>query len=169
MALVISIIAMVTSIYEANIMKSQQTAMVWPYLKVTQFYNKDYFGFRIANKGTGPAIIKSVQVDFKGQPIADLDQLLDSLSPNRTFGYDILRNNSLKNQVFSANEILEFLALPRNHEIYQKETEKVLENIQHLRMRVLYESVLGDSWVFDSKDFSYEINSSFKAEVEFIN
>ena len=35
MALVISVIAMITSVYEANILKSQQTSMVWPYLHLS--------------------------------------------------------------------------------------------------------------------------------------
>ena len=90
LALVISIIAMVTSIYEAGIMRSQQKSMVWPYLSVTQHYNSEGFGIKITNKGTGPAIVTSVQLEYQGMAIENKDVLFDTMNPDRTFGYDIL-------------------------------------------------------------------------------
>ena len=147
LALIISVIAMVTSIYEANIMKSQQKAMVWPYLELSEQYDAKGFGIEVSNKGTGPAIVTSVQVDFKGMPVESIDALLDSLNPNRTFGYDILRNSTIGNQVFMSGEKRTIFGLP-----YNDETRIVLDNLKHIRMRVAYKSVLNEQWFFDSKD-----------------
>ena len=163
LALIISVIAMFTSIYEANIMKSQQKAMVWPYLDLSEQYDANGFGIEVSNKGTGPAIITSVQVDFKGNPVANIDVLLDSLNPKRTFGYDILRNSNIGNQVFMSGEKQLVFGLP-----YNEETRIVLENLKHVRMRVLYKSVLNEQWLFDSKDGTNS-QSSFKAKKEFKN
>ncbi len=163
LALVISIIAMFTSIYEANIMKSQQKAMVWPHLHITDSYSADGFSIMIANKGTGPALIKSVQVDYKGIPMSTMDELLDSLNPNRTFGYNILRNNTLNKYVFTPGEERIIFGLP-----YNDETNIVRNNLKHIRIRILYESVLEEQWLLDSEDNSIS-KTNFAAEKEFKN
>ncbi|MEO0570071.1 MAG: hypothetical protein AAF039_00100 [Bacteroidota bacterium] len=163
MALVISIIAMVTSIYEAGIMKSQQKSMVWPYLSVSQQYNSEGFGIKITNKGTGPAIVTSVQLDYKGMPMENVDVLMDSLNPDRTFGYDILRNSTIGNHVFTSGEEMMLFGLP-----YNDETRVVVENIPKIRMRVGYKSVLDEYWYYDSEDDRH-YKEEFKAITEFKN
>lgn len=163
MALIISIIAMVTSIYEAGIMKSQQKSMVWPYLSVTQHYDSEGFGIKIINKGTGPAIVTSVQVDYNGVPIENKDVLFDSMNPDRTFGYDILRNTSIANYVFTSGEEIMLFGLP-----YNDETRVILNEIPELRMRVGYKSVLDEHWYYDSKDDKH-YKKEFRAKTEFNN
>lgn len=163
LALVISIIAMVTSIYEAGIMKSQQKSMVWPYLSVTEHYDSQGFGIKIINKGTGPAIVTSVQVDYMGKPMEDKDVLFDSMNPNRTFGYDILRNTSIENYVFTAGEEIMLMGLP-----YNDETRIILDKIPNIRMRIGYKSVLDEYWYYDSEDGKH-YKEEFKAKTEFKN
>ena len=162
-ALIISIIAMVTSIYEASIMKSQQKSMVWPYLSVTQQYNNEGFGIRITNKGTGPAIVTSVQLDYLGNPVENVDKLMDLLNPDRTFGYDILRNSTIRNHVFTSGEEMMLFGLP-----YNDETRIILKNVPKIRMRIGYKSVLDEYWYYDTKtDTHYK--EEFKAKTEFKN
>ena len=163
MALLISIIAMVTSIYEAGIMKSQQKSMVWPYLSVTQNYNSEGFGINIINKGTGPAIVTSVQIDYKGMPMETIDMLLDSLNPNRTFGYDILRNNTIGNYVFMSGEEKVLFGLP-----YTEETRVIVDQIPNVRMRIGYKSVLDEYWYYDTKEDKH-FKKEFNAKTEFKN
>jgi len=163
LALTISIVAMFISIYEANILKSQQTSMVWPYLDLSQQYNKEGYGVEISNKGTGPAIVTSVQVDYNGIPVENIDVLLDSMNPNRTFGYDILKNSTIGNQVFMSGEKLMIFGLP-----YTDETRIVLDNLYKVRFRIAYKSVLNEYWLFDTKDGSHT-KTKFKATTEFKN
>ncbi len=163
LALIISVIAMVTSIYEANIMKTQQSSMGWPYLDFSEQYDSNGFGIELTNKGTGPAIITSVQVDYKGNPVPNMDVLLDSLNPNRTFGYDILRNSTIGNQVFMSGEKKIVFGLP-----YNDETRVVLKNLKHIVMRVGYKSVLDEYWVFDTEEGTH-LKQEFKSKLEFKN
>lgn len=163
LALIISVGAMFISIYEANILKSQQTSMVWPYLDMTQQFDGDGFGIQISNKGTGPAIVTSVQVDYNSSAVENMDVLMDSLNPKRTFGYDILRNNSIGNQVLMSGETKTIFGLP-----YTDETRIVLDNLSKVRIRIGYKSVLDEYWFFDSKDGSHE-KIKFKATKEFKN
>ncbi len=163
LALVISIIAMVTSIYEAGIMRSQQKSMVWPYLSLTEHYNNEGFGIKVTNKGTGPAIVTSVQLDYKGTPIENIDVLMDSLNPDRTFGYNILRNNTIGNHVFTSGEEIMLFGLPHN-----EETEVIMENIPKVRMRIGYKSVLDEYWFYDTET-DVHLKEEFKATTEFKN
>ena len=162
-ALIISIIAMVTSMYEASIMKSQQKSMVWPYLSVTQQYDNKGFGIQITNKGTGPAIVTSVQLDYKGSPIENVDMLMDVLNPDRTFGYDILRNNTIGNYVFTSGEQIMLFGLP-----YTEETRIVEKNVPKIRMRIGYKSVLDEYWYYDTQTGTH-YKEEFKAKTEFKN
>jgi len=163
LAIIISLAAMFVSIYEASILKSQQTSMVWPYLDLSQQYDNNGFAIEISNKGTGPAIITSVQVDYNGLPVESVDILMDSLNPNRTFGYDILRNSTLGNQVIMSGETRVVFGLP-----YNDETRVVQSNLGKVRIRIGYKSVLQEHWYFDSQDFSH-VKEKFKATQEFKN
>ncbi|MEM1339033.1 MAG: hypothetical protein AAGF96_14835 [Bacteroidota bacterium] len=163
MALVISVIAMVTSIYEASIMKSQQKSMVWPYLSVTQHYNNEGFGIKVINKGTGPAIVTSVQVDYMGLPMENKDVLFDSMNPERTFGYEILRNTTIANYVFTSGEEILLFGLP-----YNEETQVLMKNISKVRMRIGYKSVLDEHWFYDTETDEH-VKQEFKATTEFKN
>ncbi|WP_299526869.1 hypothetical protein [Winogradskyella sp.] len=163
LALVISVIAMVTSIYEANIMKSQQKAMVWPYLKTTQSYSNEGFNIKVFNNGIGPALVKSVEVSFKNHPLKDIDELLDSLKPDRTFGYDILKTNDVNNYVFKPGEEQVLMGLS-----WTDETRDLLENLQYVNIKIAYESVLGDYWVYDARNETNK-QEKFKARLEYDN
>ena len=117
----------------------------------------------MSNKGTGPAIITSVQVDFNDAPIENVDALMDSLNPKRTFGYDILKNSAVGNQVFMSGEQRVVFGLP-----YNEETRIVLDNLHKVRIRIGYKSVLEEYWSYDTKDGSHK-KTKFKATKEFKN
>ncbi len=163
LALIISLVAMFISIYEANILKSQQTAMVWPYLDIMQHYDGEGFGLKVSNKGTGPAIVTSVQVDYMDKPVESMDALMDSLNPKRTFGYDIMRNSAIGNQVFMSGEQKLVFGLP-----YNDETRIVLNNLNKVRIRIGYKSVLDEHWYFDSEEGT-QTKTKFVATKEFKN
>ena len=88
---------------------------------------------------------------------------MDSLNPKRTFGYDILRNSTIGNQVFMSGETRVIFGLP-----YNDETRVVLSNLNKVRIRLAYKSVLDEYWLYDSKDGSH-VKTKFKAEQEFKN
>lgn len=163
LALVISIMALGVSMYEANLMREQQSAMVWPYLTVDKNYSGRGFSFEAKNNGTGPAIIKSMEVRYRDTLMADYDELLDAIKPNRKIGYDILRMGDLNETVMKAGEEREVFNMPWNDE-----TREMSKEMMYVTVKVCYCSVLGDCWVFDSKENSIT-EGTFKAEKEFEN
>ena len=50
-AILISLCALVVSFYEVRIMRTQQKAMVWPYIIMGQQYSSEGFSILASNKG----------------------------------------------------------------------------------------------------------------------
>ncbi|MEL6537271.1 MAG: hypothetical protein AAFQ98_17750 [Bacteroidota bacterium] len=145
-ALVVSFAALFTTIYEANILKSQQEAMVWPYFEVHEQYSSEGFGFLAKNSGTGPAIITSVEVTHDGKPLDSFMDLLDELSPDSAINYYNFTYRALNNTVFRAGEdrVVFFME-------WTPFTRSLLEEAGEIALKVEYRSVLDDYWVFDGK------------------
>ena len=159
----ISLVALLVSIYEANLMKAQQRALVWPHFVVSPNYSGRGFSFIADNYGTGPAIIESVEVRYKDTLIVDYDDLLDRINPNRQIGYDRLHMTSLNQTVFKAGEERQVFNMP-----WDDETREMAKQMQYVTIKVQYKSVLGDQWVFDSNTQEHR-SERFKSEREFEN
>jgi len=163
-AIVISIIALCATFYEANIMKTQQQAMVWPYFKIEPRYNADGYGLVAYNNGTGPAVITSVELTIDGAPVKNFDEMLDKIKPDRKIGYGSLRMGSLNNSVFRAGQEEEILFMP-----WTDETKEITKELYHrMQLKVQFKSVLGEHWLFNFKTSAIE-ETSFISRLEFQN
>ena len=95
-ALAFSMLALLTSIYQTGLMKSQTELMqkqsrasVWPYLSLgensTNKRGEEAFTWRIDNNGVGPARIESVVVSVDGKPYTTWAKVYHALSPDLPF------------------------------------------------------------------------------------
>ncbi len=161
LALVVSFAALITTIYEANILKGQQEALVWPYFEVNAIYSGAGFSFVAKNSGTGPAIITSVECTFEGQPMSALSDVLDLINTDSTLNYYSFNYRSMNNTVFTAGEERVVFLMPWN-----EATRKLAPIMQRLQFKVEYRSVLEDYWVFDSAASSHQ-QGRFRSRLEF--
>ncbi len=76
-AALISVCALALSFSELSLLGSEQRAQVWPYIDIAISYGQDGFGVTLANKGTGPALIKSVAVKNEAQTVLSWQSLID--------------------------------------------------------------------------------------------
>ncbi|TKR33950.1 hypothetical protein FCE95_06680 [Luteimonas gilva] len=135
-AVLIGLVAVAVSAYTALIQRQQVRAEVWPRLLM---YNAGQAGeFRIANKGVGPAMVRSVRVEVDGKPAHSWGQVLERLrlqDPGQSY-------SSLAGLVLSAGEDLVYLK-PSSH-------ERFLELRRHagkrLRIKLCYCSALDECW-----------------------
>ena len=96
-AVVISLVGTVTSIYEARILRNQQqtyqeekAASVWPYIKTemyTNYNNSDSsitLEYSITNKGIGPAILGDVRYVYLGADVEtySIDEAIQKQYPD---------------------------------------------------------------------------------------
>jgi len=163
-ALVVSVMALVVSIYEANLLKEQQKATVWPYFSISQGYNAEGFHIEALNNGTGPALISSISITYKGQPVKGYVELLDAIKANNTLGYDKIRMGKLSSTVVKAGEERELLFLP-----WTEDTEEILALMEeHVQIKIQYCSVLEECWTFEYPS-GKRTKETFKAPTEFMD
>lgn len=135
-AVLIGLVAVLVSAYTAVIQRQQVRAEVWPRL---QLYNAGRAGeFHIANKGVGPAIVRSVRVEVDGKPVRNWAQVLERLRlQDPDHGY-----SSLAGLVLSAGEDMMYLK--------PSTRERFVELRQHagkrLRIKLCYCSALNECW-----------------------
>lgn len=160
-ALLVSFAALITTIYEANILKRQQESLVWPYFEVDQNYSGKGFGFLAKNSGTGPAIITSVEVTHDGELIGSFMDLLDMLSPDSSVNYYGFEYRSLNKTVFRPGE--ERMVFLMEWTPY---TRELISRAKDIEIKVEYRSVLEDYWVYESQSQTSE-KKRFKSRLEF--
>jgi hypothetical protein len=96
-AVIFSLLALVTAIYQTRLMQSQTELMqtqsrasVWPYVSIgendTRTAGQEAFTWRVDNNGVGPAKINSVVVMLDGQPYKTWKDIFHVLLPDeKTF------------------------------------------------------------------------------------
>lgn len=160
-AMVISSLALMVSVYEASILKSQQEAMVWPYVKIDVSYSAEGFTIAAYNNGIGPALINSMEVSYNGEAVKDYLALLDLLKPDRNFGYNIIQVGQLNDTVLKAGERRLLLFVP-----FTPETEGIHQQLQYVNCQLQYSSVLGKNWKYDFQEAKVT-EGKFIASLEF--
>ena len=103
-ALVVSFLALIVSVFETLILNSQQKAMVWPHVNIKPQYSEEGFSILAINNGIGPAKINSMQVSYDEILVENYIQLINEIEPKRQFGYDVLKMGFLNGTVMKAGE-----------------------------------------------------------------
>ncbi len=162
-ALIISVLALIVSLYETDLLRTQQEAMVWPYLRVDEKYNNEGFGLTASNNGTGPAIITSVEVIYNGKAVYNFAELADAMFPKLDVGYSVINTSSVNKTVFRNGEERSMFFIPWTDEI-----RKEFENLNELTIKIAYKSVLEESWLYEYPS-GQRTKTDFVASKEFKN
>lgn len=106
-ALVVSIFTVAIGAYSAWIDRSYARAAVWPRLEAGRGFDGAQFTYVVANRGTGPALIRHVQVALDGEPVADWSGLFDRLgTPQRRY-----LQSQVSGRTLSPNQTVEALRI----------------------------------------------------------
>lgn len=140
MALVINIITVSVYILQASIMQAQQHASAWPYLEWLPSFNEETYFIEISNNGTGPAIIKKVDIILDTQAINNMDSLFIQLVGIDYFPHII---STVQNRVLPAGKSIRLFQINE-----PKWARKVFaEMLKHdFTMTICYESIYAESW-----------------------
>ena len=139
-ATLVGLLALLVSGYTAYIQRQQVRAQVWPYLLMG--WSDVEHSFLVINKGTGPAIVRSVQVWVDGRPQPDWVHALSALgTPD-----DDLMRSTMSNNVLSPGETFKMITLDAG-------TYRRFADAAHARLgwEVCFCSTLGDCWVYSKR------------------
>ncbi|WP_420460851.1 hypothetical protein [Neolewinella sp.] len=175
---IISLCALIVSIYQARVLSSQQRAMeaqqeimiqnakaqLWPNLQVFLNVNGREDGgveldLGIANTGTGPAIVEGFQLQFRDKYLSTYRELWDALaapdSIQRNYG-----TTSIGNRTIQAGESFSFLRFNTNYSLAQLLYDRI-NNGESPTFYVCYRSVFKDYYRLEA---TYDSNSFDVAE-----
>ena len=142
-ALVVSALAMLTSLLQTGIQRNQERAMVWPHVSAGPRYSGEGFAFAAGNKGLGPALVHHVELRVDGQPVADWPAVLDRvLGPGHGYGWERLQANDLAGTILAANETRVMFGIP-----WDERTRAAFGSGSRVSAALCYCSFLGECWV----------------------
>jgi len=162
----VGLIALYAALNEADAVRKQQQASVWPYLDLAVSNNNvlghEFTTIAVANKGIGPARIRSVDVRLDDAPVSNWWELLERVAESDA-GPFLISNADLNNKVLAAGDEVEMMRLDKTAlpvsggEV--RDYSEVLASLRsaidagRVRMRICYCSVFDDCWVFDTKRY----------------
>ncbi|MEP7323068.1 MAG: hypothetical protein ABI761_14180 [Saprospiraceae bacterium] len=141
-AIFVSFCALAVSVYQSVILRNQQYASVWPYIEPGVQYSNHTFQLNIQNKGTGPAIIKSIHLELDGSPVTDYKDFMEKLLKEKRF--QSMSIAPIQNSVISANGSVQMLAA----ELPDSLLIKSADFPQRTKIVICYCSIFGDCWNF---------------------
>ncbi len=152
-AVLISVVAVGVSAYEAALIRSSQRASVWPSIQLNRsmLYEDDEKGERIwtlifnaENVGVGPALIKDFKVTVDGQPYATWGDAIKAVAEDAegvAYGQSSINGTTV--------------AVGRTVEMFQMRhptiTREVYETMDGLDFEACFCSIFGECWTVSYK------------------
>lgn len=138
-AALIGLLALIVSAYTAYVERQQVRAQVWPYLLMGS--NDLDQSLDVFNKGVGPAIVRSVEIQVDGRPQRDWDHVFDALGLAH---HKAVKTFFSSGTVVSPGETIAALKL-----LQKDQWEQFSSSMSRLRMHVCFCSTLGECWLAD--------------------
>jgi hypothetical protein len=155
-ALAISALAMLSSMLQFTVQRSQERAAAWPFISLAPDYSGEGFAFVVQNKGMGPALVRRVDVFLDGNPADGWPGVLDGLYGNgHPYGWDRIGATDVQDRVFAPGERVVAFRIPwrlppdedGKEGEYDPRVREGFGDADRFKVRVCYCSVLGDCWI----------------------
>jgi len=156
-AMFISLLALLATMYEANLERENQLLSIWPRL-VVQAHISDRRGYKIevSNKGLGPAIVKTAKITIDGNPQDSWKDVFNELKLTGSFS---IITNPLNSTIISQNETVEVVKIDDAQAGY-----KASKGSQRVDLEVCYCSVYDDCWLVSKNNQYKSVNQCMVQE-----
>jgi hypothetical protein len=142
-ALAVSALAMLSSVLQVSLQRSQDRALVWPHAIAKVRYSGEGFAYIAENKGLGPALVRTVTIAIDGQLVDDWSGALERLfGPNHGYGWEQIRVNDLDDSILAPNQPVTLFGIG-----WDARTREVLSRGERITVTLCYCSVLGECWI----------------------
>ena len=148
-AALIGLLALCVSAYTAYLQRQQVRAQVWPYLE--SGISSSRRTVSLANKGVGPALIRSVHVRVDGKPQRNWKAVFQAL------GLDFSEHvpySTINGIVISANDHVDQLTFPSSEYF-----NAFVNQAQRVELSVCYCSSLGECWTYSDAAMTLPIDA----------
>lgn len=148
-ALVVSLVAVIVSLYSASIDRDFARASLWPRVDIARSFSNQNYQYVLLNNGTGPALLKYAKVGYKGRYYSTW--------------YELLSANGYPLQTFSQSHI-STIVLPANNktEAIKTKDTKLIDGLtkldDELTIEICYCSVYDECWIATRSEKSSPVN-----------
>ncbi|RMB58508.1 hypothetical protein EAX61_09380 [Dokdonia sinensis] len=164
-ALFISACALLISVQEMRIMRTQQKASMYPYLTVGMSYNSEGFGYILKNSGNGLAKIDSYKVANDTLYFRDWFDVLQTVMPEaQGIDYSIINTaGNIRRQMITPGEEVNLIFLK-----WTTETRILEKRVRDLKIVICYASLLDEHWMIeDGLPIDLDTSCTITMEEEF--
>jgi hypothetical protein len=148
-AILIGLMTLVVYFVQTRLIFEQQHAGVWPCIEITGTnYGdtlKQAFKVNITNKGIGPAIIKKVEIQYKGETYREFSEVFYKAIGNRNYG-----RSRLEGRTMASNEEINPIDIPLSKE--GRRYTQIYYNKDSMQVKIYYQSVYGKCFVSSGFD-----------------
>jgi hypothetical protein len=143
-ALVVSALAMLSSLLQVSLLRSQERALVWPHVSARPSYSAQGFRFVAKNKGLGPALVRNVTLKVDGKPVENWQGVIGvMLGDNaKAYGWDKVQVNELADTILDASESVNLFGIG-----WDPTTSAAFQSGNRISVEICYCSVLDDCWI----------------------
>lgn len=170
-AILIAVMSLFVSLRQSKIMDRQLAASVWPHLQYGTSNQSDdgklVIRFEVENAGVGPAVVHSMNLRYKDQPVRNVIDLFNLCCNEllQSAGRPNWSTSTLHDTALVAGRSQSFLTLtsvPENGVFWKRlNVER-----QNVHVKICYCSVLEQCWMLDSDKVSQQPLPSCPASQE---
>ena len=153
-AIMIGLMTLIVYFIQTRLIIDQQHAGVWPCIELSGTNdskgttNKEFFRVNVINKGIGPALIKKVEIKYKGKIYHELTDIFHEAIKS---GCNVV-HNGLEGRTMASNETIHPIEIP-----FSVEGHKFAQLFygDSTQIKIYYQSVYGKCFVssgFDAKE-----------------
>jgi hypothetical protein len=153
-AILIGMMTLVVYFIQTRLIIDQQHAGVWPCVEIsgTNFGDstgiKEDFKINVTNKGIGPALIKKVEVKFRGKVYKEFCNVFEVATGSNNYS-----KSSLEGRTMASNETVNPIQISLSKEGHK--FAQLFYNHDSIQTKIYYQSVYGKCFVssgFDAKE-----------------
>jgi hypothetical protein len=142
-ALIISGLAMLSSLMQVSVQRNQERAMVWPHVSARPSFSAEGYQFTARNKGLGPALVRDVAILVDGKRVPGWIEALDVLlGPGHGYGWERISANDLQDSVLGADESSRLFAIA-----WDDRLRRAFPGDSRIEVRICYCSFLEECWI----------------------
>lgn len=151
-AFIISLVSLWLGIQHGRAMEKLVAANSWPNIEFDTVVDRSSatgaeLQLRLDNNGIGPARVETLELWFRGQPLADIAALVQALGGSAAFKVE---SASVSGFVIGAQQKQMLVTLTATDGVRYVET--LLQGAGAIKARVCYCSVFGECYVNDTRD-----------------
>lgn len=150
-AILIGVMTLIVYYVQTRLIIDQQHAGVWPCIEITgtNFGDgtgiKEDFKVNITNKGIGPALIKKVEIKYRGKVYKEFPVVFELATESNNY-----INSSLEGRTMASNETVNPIQISLSKEGHK--FAQLFYNHDSIQTKIYYKSVYGKCFVSTGVD-----------------